>query len=41
METPIGEKWRPSKQWGPNDEAGSTNFYTALEVVKRALAEAK
>jgi len=26
---------------GPNDEAGSTNFYTALEVVKRALAEAK
>jgi kynurenine formamidase len=39
--TPIGEKWWPSKQWGPNDEAGSTNFYTDPEVVKRALAEAK
>ena len=26
MDTPIGEKWWPNKQWGAGDEAGSTNY---------------
>lgn len=41
METPTGAKWWPSPLWGAGDEAGSTNWYTRPEVVKRALAEAK
>lgn len=41
METPTGERWWPSSQWGAGDEAGSTNWYTRPEVVKRALAEAR
>jgi kynurenine formamidase len=40
METPLGERWWPNKQWGGDDEAGSTNWYTKPEVVQRALAEA-
>jgi kynurenine formamidase len=40
METPIGERWWPSKLWGEGDEAGSTNWYTRPEVVQRAVAEA-
>jgi kynurenine formamidase len=40
MDTPIGEKWWPNKQWGAGDEAGSTNWYTKPEVVLRAIAEA-
>ena len=40
METPIGARWWPSPLWGKGDEAGSTNWYTKPEVVKRALAEA-
>jgi kynurenine formamidase len=39
-ETPLGEKWWPSKLWGAGDEAGSTNWYTKPEVVLRALKEA-
>ncbi len=38
-ETPIGEVWWPNKQWGADDEAGSTNWFTKPEVVKRGLAE--
>lgn len=38
-ETPIGEPWWPNKQWGADDEAGSTNWFTKPEVVKRGLAE--
>jgi kynurenine formamidase len=41
LETPIGERWWPTKLWGAGDEAGSTNWYTRPEVVQRALAEAK
>jgi hypothetical protein len=41
MDTPIGDKWWPHKLWGPNDEAGATNWYTKPDVVMRALAEAK
>ncbi len=41
MDTPLGDKWWPSKLWGAGDEAGSTNWYTKPEVVARALAEAK
>jgi kynurenine formamidase len=40
METPIGEKWWPNKQWGADDEAGSTNYYLKPEIVLRAVAEA-
>ncbi len=40
METPLGSKWWPNALWGEGDEAGSTNWYTKPEVVKRALAEA-
>ena len=39
-ETPIGEKWWPNKLWGEGDQAGSTNWFTKPEVVKRGLAEA-
>jgi kynurenine formamidase len=39
-ETPIGERWWPSKLWGAGDEAGSTNWYTKAEVILRAVAEA-
>ncbi len=38
METPLGSKWWPNQLWGAGDEAGSTNWYTKPEVVKRALA---
>jgi kynurenine formamidase len=38
-DTPIGEIWWPNKQWGADDEAGSTNWFTKPEVVKRGLAE--
>lgn len=41
METPLGSKWWPNELWGEGDEAGSTNWYTKPEVVKRGLAEAK
>lgn len=41
MDTPIGDKWWPSKLWGANDEAGATNWYTKPEVVKRAHAQVK
>lgn len=40
METPLGSKWWPNELWGEGDEAGSTNWYTKPEVVKRGLAEA-
>lgn len=40
METPLGAKWWPNKQWGEGDEAGSTNWYTKPEVVLRAVKEA-
>lgn len=40
METPLGDRWWPHPIWGPDDEAGSTNWYTKPEVVARALAEA-
>jgi kynurenine formamidase len=40
METPIGTPWWPNAQWGADDEAGSTNWYTQPEVILRALAEA-
>ena len=40
-DTPIGEVWWPNKLWGPTDEAGSTNWFTKPEVVKRGLAEAR
>ena len=39
METPLGERWWPHPIWGADDQAGSTNWYTRPEVVKRALAE--
>jgi kynurenine formamidase len=38
-DTPIGEVWWPNKLWGAEDEAGSTNWFTKPEVVKRGLAE--
>jgi kynurenine formamidase len=38
-DTPLGEAWWPNKQWGPDDEAGSTNWFTKPEVVKRGIAE--
>ena len=38
METPLGSKWWPHPIWGAGDEAGSTNWYTKPEVIKRALA---
>ena len=38
-ETPIGEKWWPHPKWGAADEAGSTNWYTKPEVIRRAVAE--
>jgi kynurenine formamidase len=41
MDTPIGQTWWPNKQWGADDEAGSTNWFTKPEVVKRGLAEAR
>ena len=41
METPLGEKWWPNPLWGEGDQAGSTNWYTQPEVVKRALAMVK
>ncbi len=41
MDTPLGSEWWPHPMWGEGDEAGSTNWYTKPEVVKRALAEAK
>jgi kynurenine formamidase len=41
MDTPLGSKWWPNQLWGADDEAGSTNWYTQPEVVKRGLAEAK
>ena len=37
MDTPMGSKWWPNEQWGEADEAGSTNWYTQPEVLKRAL----
>ena len=40
-DTPLGDKWWPSKLWGAGDQAGSTNWYTKPEVVQRALVEAK
>lgn len=40
METPLGSKWWPHPIWGEGDEAGSTNWFTRPEVVKRGLAEA-
>jgi kynurenine formamidase len=39
-DTPMGEAWWPNKLWGGEDEAGSTNWFTRVEIVKRALAEA-
>jgi kynurenine formamidase len=41
METPIGSKWWPNPLWGAEDEAGSTNWYTKPEVVKRGLEQIK
>jgi kynurenine formamidase len=41
MDTPIGDKWWPHRLWGPNDQAGATNWYTRTDVVTRALAEAR
>lgn len=41
MDTPLGSKWWPNKLWGADDEAGSTNWYTKPEVIKRAMAEIK
>lgn len=38
MDTPLGSKWWPNEQWGADDEAGSTNYYTQPEVLQRALA---
>ncbi len=38
METPLGSKWWPNEQWGADDEAGSTNYYTQPEILQRALA---
>lgn len=38
MDTPLGSKWWPNEQWGADDEAGSTNWYTKPDVVKRALS---
>jgi len=35
METPLGSKWWPHPIWGKGDQAGSTNWYTKPEVVKR------
>lgn len=40
METPLGSKWWPHPMWGPDDEAGSTNWYTKPEVIQRAMASA-
>ncbi len=40
MDTPLGSEWWPNALWGEGDEAGSTNWYTDPEVVKRGLAEA-
>lgn len=37
MDTPLGSKWWPHPLWGEGDEAGSTNWYTKPEVIKRAL----
>jgi len=39
FETPLGERWWPNVLWGPDDQAGSTNWYRQPEVVKRALAQ--
>lgn len=41
MDTPLGSKWWPNPLWGGDDEAGSTNWYTKPEVVKRAVAQVK
>ncbi len=35
METPMGSKWWPHPIWGKGDQAGSTNWYTRADVVKR------
>lgn len=37
METPLGPKWWPNPLWGTDDQAGSTNWYTQPEVLKRAM----
>ena len=41
MDTPLGSKWWPNPLWGADDEAGSTNWYTKPEVIKRALSATK
>jgi hypothetical protein len=38
-DTPIGEAWWPSKLWGADDEAGSTNWFTKPEDHKRGHSE--
>ena len=35
QQTPIGEKWWPSR-WGPNDEAGASNWITPAKVLEAA-----
>lgn len=41
MDTPLGSKWWPNPLWGGDDQAGSTNWYTKPEVIKRALSATK
>jgi kynurenine formamidase len=41
MDTPLGSKWWPNPLWGAGDEAGSTNWYTKPDVIKRALSATK
>ena len=41
MDTPLGSKWWPNKLWGADDQAGSTNWYTKPDVIKRALSATK
>jgi hypothetical protein len=36
VDTPVGEKWWPSKPWGAGEEAGATNWYTKPEIIQRA-----
>jgi kynurenine formamidase len=41
MDTPLGSKWWPNKLWGAGDQAGSTNWYSKPEVIKRAMSATK
>lgn len=41
LDTPVGSTWWPNGLWGAGDEAGSTNWFTRPEVVKRGVSEVR